>query len=73
VVVGPSAALSPATVLEDVDGVLARRYGAAGARAWMIRPDGHIAGSLPLSDASAVDALPGMQAVALGAGTEPES
>jgi hypothetical protein len=73
VVVGPSAALSPATVLEDVDGVLARRYGAAGARAWMIRPDGHIAGSLPLSDASAVDALPGMQAVAIGAGTEPES
>jgi hypothetical protein len=67
-VVGPSAPLSPATVLEDVDGVLARRYGAAGGRAWLIRPDGHIAGSLPLPAADAVEALPGLQAVAIGAG-----
>jgi 2-polyprenyl-6-methoxyphenol hydroxylase-like FAD-dependent oxidoreductase len=73
VVVGPSAALSPAIVLEDVDGVLARRYGAAGQRAWLIRPDGHVAGSLPLPDASAVDALPGLQAVAIGARAEPGS
>jgi hypothetical protein len=66
-VVGPSAPLSPATVLEDVDGMLARRYGAAGARAWLIRPDGHIAGSLPLPAADTVEALPGLQAVAIGA------
>jgi len=66
-VVGPTAALSPATVLEDVGGALARRYGAAGARAWLIRPDGHICGSLPLPAADAVDALPGLQAVAIGA------
>jgi 3-(3-hydroxy-phenyl)propionate hydroxylase len=66
VVVGPSAPLSSATVLEDVDGVLARRYAAAGAWAWLIRPDGHICGSFPLPAADAVEALPGLQAVAIG-------
>jgi 3-(3-hydroxy-phenyl)propionate hydroxylase len=65
-VVGPSNPLSQATVLEDVDGGLARRYGPAGNRAWLIRPDGHIAGSLPLPNAAAVDALPGLQAMAIG-------
>jgi 3-(3-hydroxy-phenyl)propionate hydroxylase len=67
VVVGPTAPISPATVLQDVTGALARRYGAAGSRAWLIRPDGHIAGSLPLPAADAVEALPGLQAVAIGA------
>jgi hypothetical protein len=66
-VVGPTSPLSPATVLEDVNGALTRSYGAVGARAWLIRPDGHIAGSLPLPAADAVDALPGLQAVAIGA------
>jgi 3-(3-hydroxy-phenyl)propionate hydroxylase len=66
-VVGPSTALSPATVLDDVEGALVRRYAAAGARAWLIRPDGHIAGSAALPVADAVDALPALQASAIGA------
>lgn len=65
-VVGPSTSLSQATVLEDVEGGVARRYGSRGNRAWLIRPDGHVAGSLPLPNAAAVDALPGLQAVAIG-------
>jgi 3-(3-hydroxy-phenyl)propionate hydroxylase len=67
VVVGSSVPLGQATVLEDRERALARRYGAAGPRAWLIRPDGHIAGSLPLPSAAAVDGLPALQAVAIGA------
>jgi 2-polyprenyl-6-methoxyphenol hydroxylase-like FAD-dependent oxidoreductase len=66
-VVGSPVPLSPATVLEDPDGGVARRYAAGGARAWLIRPDGHIAGSFPLATAEAVDALPALQATAIGA------
>jgi 3-(3-hydroxy-phenyl)propionate hydroxylase len=66
-VVGSAVPLGPATVLEDTESGVARRYGAAGARAWLIRPDGHIAGSLPLPAAEAVDALPALQATAIGA------
>ena len=66
-VVGSAMPLSPATALEDPEDGVARRYGVAGPRAWLIRPDGHIAGSLPLPTADAVDALPALQATAIGA------
>jgi 3-(3-hydroxy-phenyl)propionate hydroxylase len=70
-VVGAATSLRPAMALEDIEGTLARRYGLAGDRAWLIRPDGHIAGSLPLPSAAAVDALPGLQAMAIGAAGRP--
>jgi 2-polyprenyl-6-methoxyphenol hydroxylase-like FAD-dependent oxidoreductase len=65
-VLGSSVPLSPATALEDPEGAIVRRYG-AGPRSWLIRPDGHIAASLPLPAAAAVDALPALQAMAIGA------
>jgi 3-(3-hydroxy-phenyl)propionate hydroxylase len=67
VVVGSPVPLGPATALEDHEDGIARRYAAAGPRAWLIRPDGHIAGSLPLPTAEAVDGLPALQATAIGA------
>ena len=33
---------------------------------WLIRPDGHLAGSLPLSERDSVDGLPALQAAAIG-------
>jgi 2-polyprenyl-6-methoxyphenol hydroxylase-like FAD-dependent oxidoreductase len=44
-------------------------YVAAGPRAWLIRPDGHIAGSVGLDEAAAVDRLPGLVAAAMGGAT----
>jgi 3-(3-hydroxy-phenyl)propionate hydroxylase len=41
-------------------------YAAAGPRAWLIRPDGHIAGSVALDGPGAVDRLPGLVATAMG-------
>jgi hypothetical protein len=58
--------LKGVTVLRDVAGDLARIYGGAGSRAWLIRPDGHLAGSLPLTTRAAVDGLPAVQALAIG-------
>lgn len=43
-------------------------YGSAGPRAWLIRPDGHLAGSLPLASAADVDRVPELAALAIGAG-----
>ncbi|TMB50897.1 MAG: pentachlorophenol monooxygenase [Chloroflexi bacterium] len=40
----------PAEVVADVG--LTRIYGPAGPRAWIVRPDGHLASSLPLTDST---------------------
>ena len=41
-------------------------YGEAGSSAYLVRPDGHLAAWVPLRRADAVDALPGLQAIAIG-------
>jgi 3-(3-hydroxy-phenyl)propionate hydroxylase len=64
--VGPETPLKDVTVLRDTSGDLARIYGAAGSRAWLIRPDGHLAGSQPLAGRDSVDQLPALQATAIG-------
>jgi 3-(3-hydroxy-phenyl)propionate hydroxylase len=55
------------TALDDWQGVTQRIYAPNGPRAWLIRPDGHIAGSVALTGKEAVDALPDLQARAIGA------
>jgi 3-(3-hydroxy-phenyl)propionate hydroxylase len=65
--VGPNGALAGVEVLSDPEGEIRRAYGAAGPSAFLIRPDGHIAARIPLSRPEAVDALPGLQAIAIGA------
>ncbi|HEX6475010.1 MAG TPA: hypothetical protein VF114_08000, partial [Candidatus Limnocylindria bacterium] len=65
-VVGADRALRGISVLRDDFGELVRAYGAAGSRAWLIRPDGHLAGSLPLSGRESVDRLPSLMALAIG-------
>ena len=66
VVLGPDAPLSGVAVLADPSGEVRRAYGGAGPRAFLIRPDGHLAGSLALRNSDAVDALATLQARALG-------
>ena len=63
---GPDRPLKDVTVLRDAAGDLTGLYGAAGSRAWLIRPDGHLAGSLPLAGRDSVDQLPALQAIAIG-------
>ncbi len=70
-VVGANMPLRGVTVLRDHAGDLVQAYGAAGSRAWLIRPDGHLAGSLALAGRDAVDRLPAMQAMAIGVGDAP--
>ncbi len=65
-VVGADAPLSGVTVLADTAGEIRRGYGAAGAYAFLIRPDGHLAGRIALGRPEAVDSLPSMQARAIG-------
>ena len=65
-VVGADRPLRGVSVLRDDLGELVQAYGAAGSRAWLIRPDGHLAGSLPLPARESVDRLPSLQAVAIG-------
>jgi 2-polyprenyl-6-methoxyphenol hydroxylase-like FAD-dependent oxidoreductase len=65
-VVGADRPLRGVTVLRDDLGELVAAYGAAGSRAWLIRPDGHLAGSLPLAGRESVDRLPRLQAMAIG-------
>jgi len=67
VVIGPDASLSGVTVLTDPDGEIRRAYGGAGASAFLIRPDGHLAARIALQRPEGVDALPGLQARAIGA------
>jgi 2-polyprenyl-6-methoxyphenol hydroxylase-like FAD-dependent oxidoreductase len=65
-VIGADTPLRGVTVLKDPSGVLTQTYGAAGSRAWLIRPDGHLAGSTPLDARDSVDRLPALQAMAIG-------
>jgi 3-(3-hydroxy-phenyl)propionate hydroxylase len=64
--VGPDTPLRGVSVLRDETGDLVRRYAPSGSRAWLIRPDGHLAGSVALPVRESVDELPGIQALALG-------
>jgi 2-polyprenyl-6-methoxyphenol hydroxylase-like FAD-dependent oxidoreductase len=70
-VIGPDRPVSGAIVLDDVAGDLVRTYGPDGSRAWLIRPDGHLAGSLPIATKPAVDALPALESLAIGARVTP--
>ena len=70
-VLGADRPLRGVSVLRDDAGELVRAYGAAGSRAWLIRPDGHLAGSMPLAGRDAVDQLPALQAMAIGAANAP--
>ena len=63
----PDGSLAGVVVLSDPDAEIKRLYGAAGPSAFLIRPDGHIAARIPLRRPEAVDALPGLQAIAIGA------
>jgi 3-(3-hydroxy-phenyl)propionate hydroxylase len=63
---GAGGPLAGVTVLDDSEGEIRRAYGGAGASAYLVRPDGHLAAWIPLKRAGAVDALPGLQAIAIG-------
>jgi 2-polyprenyl-6-methoxyphenol hydroxylase-like FAD-dependent oxidoreductase len=65
-VLGADTPLRGVTVLKDPTGGLLHTYGAAGSRAWLIRPDGHLAASVPLDVRESVDRLPPLQAMAIG-------
>jgi 3-(3-hydroxy-phenyl)propionate hydroxylase len=65
-VVGADQPLRDVAVLQDSAGELIRAYGAAGSRGWLIRPDGHLCGSVPLDGRASVDRMPGLQAMAIG-------
>ena len=66
VVIGPDGPLAGVTVLDDGEGEIRQAYGQAGPSAFLIRPDGHLAAWIPLRRTDAVDALPGLQAIAIG-------
>jgi len=66
VAIGTDGPLAGVTVLSDQDGEIRRAYGEAGPSAFLIRPDGHLAAWVPLRRTDAVDALPGLQAIAIG-------
>jgi 3-(3-hydroxy-phenyl)propionate hydroxylase len=65
-VLGADSPLRGVTVLKEHSAALLQTYGAAGSRAWLIRPDGHLAGSVPLDTRESVDRLPTLQAMAIG-------
>jgi hypothetical protein len=66
VAVGADGPLAGVTVLVDSEGEIREAYGEAGSSAYLVRPDGHLAAWIPLRRADAVDALPGLQAIAIG-------
>jgi hypothetical protein len=66
VAIGADGPLAGVTVLADEEGEIRQTYGAAGPSAFLIRPDGHLAAWVPLRRTDAVDALPGLQAIAIG-------
>jgi 2-polyprenyl-6-methoxyphenol hydroxylase-like FAD-dependent oxidoreductase len=68
VAVGLDKALRGVVVLAPSHRAGLAPYLAAGPRAWLIRPDGHLVGSVPLTEAADMDALPGLVALAIGAG-----
>jgi 3-(3-hydroxy-phenyl)propionate hydroxylase len=63
---GPDKPLAGVTVLADPNREARRAYGGAGASAFLVRPDGHVAAWVPLLRPSAVDVLPGLLAHAIG-------
>jgi 3-(3-hydroxy-phenyl)propionate hydroxylase len=67
VAVGPDRALRDVVVLAPAKPAEVGPYRAAGPRAWLIRPDGHLAGSVPVDEPPDVDALPRLVALAIGA------
>jgi 3-(3-hydroxy-phenyl)propionate hydroxylase len=66
VAVGPDRALRDVVVLRPADPASLQPYLAAGPRAWVIRPDGHLAASTSLDEPADVDRLPGLVAMAIG-------
>jgi 3-(3-hydroxy-phenyl)propionate hydroxylase len=66
VAIGPDGPLAGVNVLDDSEGEVRRAYGEAGSSAYLIRPDGHLAARIPLKRGDDVDALPGLQAIAIG-------
>jgi len=66
VAIGPDGPLAGVTVLADSEGEIRQAYGEAGSSAYLVRPDGHLAAWIPLKRSDAVDALPGLQAIAIG-------
>jgi 2-polyprenyl-6-methoxyphenol hydroxylase-like FAD-dependent oxidoreductase len=66
VAIGPDGPLNGVTILADVEGEVRRAYGGAGPSAYLVRPDGHLAAWIPLRRTDAVDAMPGLQAIAIG-------
>jgi 2-polyprenyl-6-methoxyphenol hydroxylase-like FAD-dependent oxidoreductase len=66
VAIGPDKPLARVTVLADSHGEVRRAYGGGGASAFLVRPDGHLAATIPLPRPEAVDALPGLLARAIG-------
>jgi 3-(3-hydroxy-phenyl)propionate hydroxylase len=64
--IGPEGPLNGVTVVADVEGEVRRAYGGAGPSAYLVRPDGHLAAWIPLRRTDAVDAMPGLQAIAIG-------
>ncbi|HSM39040.1 MAG TPA: FAD-dependent monooxygenase [Candidatus Limnocylindrales bacterium] len=67
VAMGPDRALRGAVVLAPDHGEAVQPYCADGARAWLVRPDGHLAGSVRLDGPAAIDQLARLQAAALTA------
>jgi hypothetical protein len=65
VAVGPDRALRGIYVLAADDDARLAPYTASGGRAWLIRPDGHLVGSRPLSSAG-LDDMPQLMARAIG-------
>ena len=63
--VGLERAVRDVMVLRPVDPATLRPYVAAGPRAWVVRPDGHVAASVALDTPDAVDRLPGLVASAM--------
>jgi 3-(3-hydroxy-phenyl)propionate hydroxylase len=66
--IGPDKPLRGIAVLADLQPAEIEPYVARGPRAWLIRPDGHVAATVPLQPLEALDALPRLQARALGGG-----
>jgi len=66
-VLGPAMPLTGMTVLTDPAGAVRSAYGGAGPRAFLVRPDGHLAGTLALPRPEAVDGLSALVAQSIGA------
>jgi 3-(3-hydroxy-phenyl)propionate hydroxylase len=66
VAVGPDRPLRDVVVLRPAGSASLAPYLAAGPRAWVIRPDGHLAASTPLATPADVDRLAGLVAMAIG-------